>query len=159
MDVKSLQLQRAQATAWSIRSVQRELCNEGRVGGARDGCSAERLVAETFVVRFNGPETVGEALARQDVIEHLGPASMQDRPPPVGRDDMTLVPLGALFRQGEAWVVFVVERSPARVRIVEVGARNAQHAEVVGGLAAGERVILHPSDRILEGVRVVERHP
>jgi hypothetical protein len=73
--------------------------------------------------------------------------------------DALLVPLGALFRQGEAWAVFIVERSRARVRIVEVGARNAQHAEVVGGLAAGERVILHPSDRILAGVRVVERRP
>ena len=71
--------------------------------------------------------------------------------------DALLVPLGALFRQGQAWAVFVVERSRARTRIVEVGARNAQHAEIVGGLAAGERVILHPSDRILEGVRVVER--
>jgi HlyD family secretion protein len=73
--------------------------------------------------------------------------------------DALLVPLGALFRQGEAWAVFIVERSRARVRIVEVGAHNAQHAEVVGGLAAGERVILHPSDRILAGVRVVERRP
>ncbi|HWE21070.1 MAG TPA: secretion protein HlyD, partial [Hyphomicrobiaceae bacterium] len=71
--------------------------------------------------------------------------------------DAVLVPLGGLFRQGEAWAVFIVERSRARVRIVEVGARNAQHAEIVGGLAAGERVILHPSDRVLEGVRVVER--
>lgn len=72
--------------------------------------------------------------------------------------DALLVPLGALFRQGEAWAVFVVARSRARVRIVEVGARNTRHAEIVGGLVAGERVILHPSDRILEGVRIVERH-
>ncbi len=39
-----------------------------------------------------------------------------------------------------------------------MGARNARQAEIVGGLVVGERVILHPSDRILEGVRVVERH-
>ncbi len=51
------------------------------------------------------------------------------------------------------------ERSRARVWIVEVGARNAHHAQVVGGLAPGQRVILHPSDRILAGVRVVERRP
>jgi HlyD family secretion protein len=73
--------------------------------------------------------------------------------------DAVLVPLGGLFRQGEAWAVFIVERSRAHVRIVEVGARNAHHAEVVGGLAPGQRVILHPSDRILAGVRVVERRP
>jgi len=68
-----------------------------------------------------------------------------------------LVPLGALFRQGEAWAVFTIERGRARLRLVEVGPRNARHAEVVGGLVAGERVILYPSDRVLDGVRVTER--
>jgi SRSO17 transposase len=30
-------------------------------------------------------------------------------------------------------------------------------AEVLSGLAAGERVVLHPSDRVAEGMAVVER--
>jgi HlyD family secretion protein len=71
--------------------------------------------------------------------------------------DALLVPLGALFRRGEAWAVFVAEQSRARIRIIKVGARNPDHAEIADGLGTGERVILHPSDRILEGVRVVER--
>ncbi len=38
-----------------------------------------------------------------------------------------------------------------------MGARNNQHTEVLGGLEAGARVMLHPSDRVVKGVRVAER--
>lgn len=71
--------------------------------------------------------------------------------------DALRVPLGALFRQGDAWTVFTVQNGRAHAVPVEIGARNAYHAEVVGGLEAGTRVILHPSDRVLEAVRVTER--
>jgi HlyD family secretion protein len=71
--------------------------------------------------------------------------------------DALLVPTGALFRKGNAWAVFTVESGRARIRTIEVGARNNQHAAVLGGLDAGARVILHPSDRVVEGVRVTER--
>jgi HlyD family secretion protein len=71
--------------------------------------------------------------------------------------DALLVPLGALFRHGRAWAVFVMEGGRALLRAVDVGHRNETHAEVVSGLAAGERVIQHPSDRIADGVRVAER--
>jgi HlyD family secretion protein len=71
--------------------------------------------------------------------------------------DTLLVPLGALFRHGKAWAVFVAEGGRARLKTVDVGHRNEIHAEVVKGLSAGERVIQHPSDRIADGVRVAER--
>lgn len=64
------------------------------------------------------------------------------------------VPASALFRRGEAWSVFAVDGGRARSRNVEIGHRNAAEAEVLRGLAAGETVILHPSDRIKDGVRV-----
>lgn len=73
-------------------------------------------------------------------------------------DGALLVPLGALFRQGADWAVFVVgEDGRAALRAIEAGARDARHALVVSGLTEGERVILHPSDRIAAGVRVIER--
>jgi multidrug efflux pump subunit AcrA (membrane-fusion protein) len=37
------------------------------------------------------------------------------------------------------------------------GHRNSRQAEVLGGLAAGDKVVLHPSDRIKDGVAVSER--
>ena len=69
-------------------------------------------------------------------------------------EDLLIVPLAALFRDGEAWAVYVVEDGRARLRHVEIGRRNDSAAEVLGGLAAGDEVILHPSERVDEGVRV-----
>ena len=71
--------------------------------------------------------------------------------------DVLQVPAGALFRHGEGWAVFVVEADRAVRREVSIGHRNAEAAEVVGGLTASERVVLHPSNRIEDGVRVRER--
>lgn len=73
-------------------------------------------------------------------------------------DDVLLVPLGALFRQGSNWAVFVAgEDDRASLRRIELGARDARHALVRDGLSEGERVILHPSDRVAEGVGVTSR--
>ena len=67
------------------------------------------------------------------------------------------VPVGALFRSGERWAVFTVRDGRARVAPIEVGHRNNRLAEVISGLAAGDRVVQHPSDRIKDGVSVSER--
>jgi HlyD family secretion protein len=67
------------------------------------------------------------------------------------------VPQGALFREGTQWAVFVVRNGRATLTRVEIGERNTNHAEVLKGLEAGDRVILHPSDRVSTGVRVEQR--
>jgi HlyD family secretion protein len=73
-------------------------------------------------------------------------------------DDALLVPLGALFRQGSEWAVFVVNADgKAELRTVETGARDTRQAIVLSGLSEGERVILHPSDRIAAGTAIEER--
>lgn len=72
-------------------------------------------------------------------------------------DGVLMVPVGSLFRAGDDWAVFVLEEGRARQAIVGIGHRNDSHAEVLSGLEAGDRVILHPSDRIEEGVRVSVR--
>jgi HlyD family secretion protein len=72
-------------------------------------------------------------------------------------EDIQQVPLGALFRKGDNWAVFVVSDGRARLRLVELGERNLHAARVVAGLAEGEQVVLHPSDRIQDGVRVALR--
>ena len=40
---------------------------------------------------------------------------------------------------------------------VEVGRRNTEFAQVLSGLDAGDTVVTHPSDRVDEGVLVVDR--
>jgi HlyD family secretion protein len=69
------------------------------------------------------------------------------------------VPHSALFRDGEQWAVFVVENDSARLRRVGVGQHNDTHMQIVGGLTTGERIVLHPNDRIEEGTRIVARSP
>ena len=43
---------------------------------------------------------------------------------------------------------------PWQLRSVEIGHRNGLAAEVVEGLAEGERVLVHPSDAVEDGVRI-----
>lgn len=67
------------------------------------------------------------------------------------------VPVSALFRKGDDWAVFAVRNGRARLTVVKVGQRNSRMAEVLSGLSAGNQVILHPSDRITDGVAISER--
>jgi HlyD family secretion protein len=73
------------------------------------------------------------------------------------RADVLKVPLTALFRDGNEWAVFVVVGSRAALRHVTLGERNGIEAEIATGLSTGERVVLHPSDRVADGVRVAPR--
>jgi HlyD family secretion protein len=70
---------------------------------------------------------------------------------------MLKVALTALFRDGAQWAVFVEEQGRARLRHVTLGPRNGMEAGIDAGLAAGERVVLHPSDRVADGVRIARR--
>ncbi|MDK1491237.1 HlyD family efflux transporter periplasmic adaptor subunit [Sinorhizobium sp. 7-81] len=67
------------------------------------------------------------------------------------------LPLGALFRQGEEWAAFVAAEGRAQLRRVAVGQRNTLSVEIQEGLGPGDRVILYPSDRVKDGVAIVER--
>jgi HlyD family secretion protein len=72
-------------------------------------------------------------------------------------DDVLVLPISALFREGETWSVFVESDGRASKRQVEIGHRNDREAEVLDGLVAGERVVLHPSDRVGDGLRIEAR--
>jgi len=71
--------------------------------------------------------------------------------------DVVKVPIGALFRSGNAWAAFVVEAGRARLRRLEIGRSNGEEAEVLAGLAPGAQVVLHPSDRVVDGSRLQDR--
>lgn len=49
------------------------------------------------------------------------------------------LPLGALFRHGDEWAVFVAQEAKARLRLVVVGQRNSLSFEVREGLRPGKR--------------------
>ena len=67
------------------------------------------------------------------------------------------VPVAALFRKDENWAVFAVANGRAHLTQVQIGQRNSRVAEVISGLTVGDRVVLHPSDRIQDGASVSER--
>lgn len=73
-----------------------------------------------------------------------------------GENVLTL-PVGSLFRSGNSWAVFAVKNGRARLTPITVGHRNSRNVEVLGGISAGDRIVLHPSDRIRDGVAVTER--
>lgn len=72
-------------------------------------------------------------------------------------DDVLRTPLSALFRQGNEWAVYKLVDGRAQLTKVNIDHRNAQMAEVVEGLSEGEEVILYPSDRVEDDVRVARR--
>lgn len=71
-------------------------------------------------------------------------------------EDVLKVPSGALFRDREQgkWAVYRVMGGQATLTPVERGGDNGIETKVSSGLEAGNRVILHPGDRIEDG-RVV----
>lgn len=72
-------------------------------------------------------------------------------------EDVVQVPTGALFRYRGDWAVFTVQDDRAVVTRVEIGHNNGQTAEVLDGLSEGDVIVLHPSERIADGVALERR--
>ena len=70
------------------------------------------------------------------------------------RPDAIQVPAGALFRIEGDWAVFVVDDGRARQRRVRIGDAAGAAVEVVEGIAVGDRVLVHPGDKVRDGARV-----
>lgn len=64
------------------------------------------------------------------------------------------IPAGALFRCGAAWCAFKVENGKAKQVEVRVGHRGADAVQVLSGLQSGDRVVVHPSDRVQQGAEL-----
>jgi HlyD family secretion protein len=71
--------------------------------------------------------------------------------------DVLKVPQAALFREGGQWSVFVDAGGRAELRAVELGLENGLEAQVVKGLAAGDRVVLQPGGRVTAGTAIAPR--
>jgi multidrug resistance efflux pump len=74
---------------------------------------------------------------------------------PMGERQALTVPLSALVDRGQLTGVYVVDlQGVARFRLVTAGERRAGRAEILSGLAAGERIAGDGADRLSDGVRV-----
>jgi HlyD family secretion protein len=63
-----------------------------------------------------------------------------------------------LFRQGNSWKTFLYQNGTARLITVEAGHTDGRHTEVLSGLEAGDKVLMHPPDTVKDGSAVVERN-
>lgn len=70
------------------------------------------------------------------------------------KDNIARLPASALFRRGDGWAVYVVSDAKALRRDVQIGRRNALHAELLGGIDESLPVIVHPSEAVSDGVAV-----
>jgi HlyD family secretion protein len=64
------------------------------------------------------------------------------------------VPTSALVRGSQGWLVFVVEGDVARTRPVSLGRRGARAVQIREGVEPGEVLVVHPSDRVRDGVAI-----
>ena len=71
--------------------------------------------------------------------------------------EIVTVPVGAVFRRGEEFAVFVDRNGSARLLPVQVGRRNGLQVQILSGLKPGDRVVVHPSDRVSEGRAIAAR--
>jgi HlyD family secretion protein len=62
--------------------------------------------------------------------------------------------VGSLFRHGDSWAVFRVQDGRASIRDVTVGRRNGVQGQILSGLGERDAVVIYPSDRVRDGVRV-----
>jgi HlyD family secretion protein len=73
----------------------------------------------------------------------------------IWRDEAALkVSIGAVFRSGDQWAAFVVDKDVARLQTVQLGQRNEREGQITGGVAEGQTVVLHPPDTLKDGMRV-----
>lgn len=101
------------------------------------------------IIRFTDPPAVREALGHGFRVE-ARIVTWED-------GNALSIPSSALFRDGDAWAVFVVEGGRTQARAVEVGHNNGVQAEIHGGLEAGEEVVLYPGAELVDGTRVAIR--
>ncbi|HEX2572535.1 MAG TPA: HlyD family efflux transporter periplasmic adaptor subunit [Polyangia bacterium] len=160
----------------STQAVQVELGDEAILdqwGGGRPLTGRVRRIEPSG---FTKVSALGVEEQRVNVVIDLGPGPEGDPPgaggersatPALGdgfqvethvvvwqADKVLKVPVGALFREGDRWQVYVAEAGRAHRRTITIGHRSDTEAEVLSGLREGDRVILHPGDKLGEGSRV-----
>lgn len=68
-------------------------------------------------------------------------------------ESLTL-PVGALFREGEAWALYRVVKQHAQKTVVRVAESSGNTALIESGVNEGDEVVLFPGEKIGNGVKV-----
>lgn len=94
------------------------------------------------LIDFDRPKEMGEGFqVRCRLISKQKPGSLT-------------VPVGALFREGESWALYRVVKQRALKATVKIADTSGNTALVASGLNEGDEVVLFPSEKIRDGVKV-----
>ncbi|MFO1527896.1 MAG: HlyD family efflux transporter periplasmic adaptor subunit [Turneriella sp.] len=94
------------------------------------------------LIDFDRPKEMGEGFqVRCRLISKQKPGSLT-------------VPVGALFREGESWALYRVVKQRALKATVKIADTSGNTALVESGLNEGDEVVLFPSEKIRDGVKV-----
>ncbi|MEO5962406.1 MAG: efflux RND transporter periplasmic adaptor subunit, partial [Thermomonas sp.] len=93
------------------------------------------------------PRIVPDMGARVSFLEEAKPADTTSKPG-------VLAPAAAIVQRGGKDVAFVVEGEQVKARTLKLGRTLGDDREVLQGLAGGDRVVLEPSDKLVDGARV-----
>jgi len=69
-------------------------------------------------------------------------------------DQAIVAPIGALFRRGDAWTVFVVEEGRGHLREIQVARLSGHLAAIAQGVRPGEIVVVYPPAALADGSKV-----
>ena len=67
------------------------------------------------------------------------------------------VPVSSLFKGRNDWRLFVIEHDKAVERSVKIGMRGTYQAEVLSGLKEGDKVVVHPTNDLKDGISVTSQ--
>lgn len=73
------------------------------------------------------------------------------------KDQITKIPIAALFRSKGSWATFSVANGRAVLRQVEIGQMNQSTAQLISGVKSGDMVVLYPNDQLKDGSLVERR--
>lgn len=118
---------------------------------------------------FTRISALGVEEQRVNVVVHFDRTEI-DELPPLGDgyrvevdiaiwkgEDVLTIPTSAVFRRGDQWAAFRIDGDKAANVHLELGRRTAARTEILDGLAEGQTVIVHPSDRVSDGTEVEKR--
>jgi RND family efflux transporter MFP subunit len=131
-----------------------------------EGTAAESLGTARVVSVAVAVDSVSRAVAVRAHVSRAGPRTLRIGESVSGRivtgvhGDAITIPVAALVPSGEGFRVFVIDSGGiAHARPVEVGGRSETLAEIVQGLAAGERVVTTGAYGVTDSARVLPAHP
>lgn len=70
------------------------------------------------------------------------------------KENTLTLPVGALFREGEAWALYRVVKQRALKTLVKIAESSGNTALVESGVAEGDEVVLFPGEKVRDGVKV-----